>query len=107
MNWNCLNLENLNKITDEGLRHLTNLTSLHLKFNRRITDKGLQPLTKLTTLDLTNNTTITEPGIQHLTELTRIDINRSNLTGRVFKYRRDSRAKLQLHDIVLCYQMQG
>ena len=39
------------KITDDGIRNLTNLTSLNLTGNKKITDEGI----KLSQLSYTNN----------------------------------------------------
>ena len=74
-----LNLWRNNKITDNSLKTLTNLTKLNLVRNNIITDNGLKTLTNLTELNLSNNNTITNNGLKTLTNLTELDLTRNNM----------------------------
>ncbi len=56
------------EITDEGLRHVTNLEVLNLEWNGLITDAGLKHLPKLRYL-MCNYGKFTDEGIQQLQEL--------------------------------------
>jgi Leucine-rich repeat (LRR) protein len=51
------------KITDDGIKDLTGLTSLALHCDRGITDQGIKGLTNITHLDLTGNGNISYNGI--------------------------------------------
>jgi len=57
------------KITDKGIKHLTNLNTLDASENKKITDEGIKHLTNLHTLDASGNCGITDKGIKHLTNL--------------------------------------
>ena len=61
-------------ITNEGIKHLTQLRSLNLSSNKTITDEGIKPLTQLKNLNLFNNNTITDEGIKHLTQLRNLNL---------------------------------
>ena len=67
-------------ITDDGIKHMTNLTSLNLQNNKTITDAGIKHLTNLTSLHLHSNQTITDVGIKHLTNRTSLHLNKLQLT---------------------------
>ncbi len=75
-----INLSSCSKITDAGLAHLSNLTSLSLLdlgYCRNITDAGLAHLSKLTLLsllDLRGCTNITDAGLAHLSKLTLLSL---------------------------------
>jgi hypothetical protein len=64
-----LNLHNNIVITNEGIKHLTNIASLNLDDNEVITNEGIKHLTNITSLDLTSNGVITNEGIKHLTNI--------------------------------------
>jgi hypothetical protein len=62
------------RITDDGLQHLTGLTSLQELYleNTRITDDGLKHLSDLTGLEILHlsGTHVSDDGLQHLSGLT-------------------------------------
>mgnify|MGYP000129361887 CR=1 FL=1 len=60
------------KITDEGVKHLSKLTSLNLDSNKEITDEGIKHLSNLTCLVLWCNYKITDEGMTYLSNLTEI-----------------------------------
>ena len=53
-------MPNDNKLNDNQLKSLTNITYINLYINKNITDKGLEPLTNLTSLYLDRNKNITD-----------------------------------------------
>ncbi len=75
-NLTWLNLEANPIIRDEGIKGLTNLTSLNLCHNNQtITDDGIKGLTNLTSLNLAENDIITDEGIKGLTNLTELHLD--------------------------------
>lgn len=70
MHLNCINL---NKITDESVKYLINISLLQC--NDLITDNSISKLTNLLILDLGNNKLITDNSLQYLTKLTKLIIN--------------------------------
>lgn len=79
-NLTSLNLSFHNYITDEELRslNLIDLKSLKLSRNIRITDYGLKYISNLTNIDLQYNYNITINGIKHMKNLTDIDLSNNN-----------------------------
>ncbi len=71
-----INLKRCSKLTNKGLDHLSNLTSLislDLNSCKNITDNGLKHLSKLTSLTLLNlegYNKITNQGLEHLSKFT-------------------------------------
>ena len=78
--WNNIN------ITDQGIKNLVNLRSLISGKNTNITDQGIKNLVNLTTLHMWNNTNITDQGIKNLVNLTSLDLSRNiNITDQGIK----------------------
>ncbi|MBT6120837.1 hypothetical protein HOH45_05155, partial [bacterium] len=62
------NLTSCTRITNVGLAHLSQATSIDLWGCSQITDEGLKHLTQVTSIDLTN-TNITDAGLAHFKTL--------------------------------------
>lgn len=74
-----------NRITDDTLSKLTNLTSFAY-CGSQITDRSISCLTNLKTLALDNNKNITDEGIQKLTNLTALGLDKEeSIDGRGFE----------------------
>jgi len=83
------------QVGDEGISHLTGLTSLDLGANRFVTDLGLARLTALTFLDMRYNMHVTT--LTHLTALTTLAITHPAITA-------DQLSPLtRLRSLTLCY----
>lgn len=68
-NLTVLALRENDQVTDETLVRLTNLTALNLRDNSNITDAGLSTLTRLTSLELTDQAWITDAALSIMTQL--------------------------------------
>jgi hypothetical protein len=75
-NLRTLDVGNTN-ITDDGIKNLTNLQKLYA-YNLNITDEGIEHLTNLQILFTDGNPNITDEGIKHLTNL-------QQFNGRIIK----------------------
>ena len=82
-----VNLNGCNQITNEGLKYLTNATSINLKNCRKITDEGLKYLTNATSINLSYCYKITNEGLKYLTNATTIYLRRCDqITDEGLKY---------------------
>ena len=61
------------KISDNGIKGLSNITSLKLRRNDNISDEGIRELWNLTYLDLWYNEQITNKGTKGLSKIKTID----------------------------------
>jgi hypothetical protein len=66
-------------VSDNGIKGLTNLTLLNLGYNEDITNSGIKCLTKLTSLYLSLNKVIDDDGIKGLTNLTKLNLGFNNV----------------------------
>ncbi len=76
------------KITDRGLKFLTNLKTLRLDHGL-VTDKGLGNLCQLTSLNLESNYIITNNGFKNLTNLTKLilcTVNKNKIDDNGIRY---------------------
>ena len=62
------------KITDDGLKYLTNATTINLSYCNKITDEGLKYLVNATTIDLSYCKKITDNGLKYLVNATTIKL---------------------------------
>ena len=75
------------KITDEGLKYLTNATTINFRDCKSITDKGLKYLTNATTINLKNCYKITDEWLKYLTNATTINLSHCDkITDDGLKY---------------------
>ena len=86
-NATSINLSYCYKITDEGLKYLTNATTINLFLCEKITDEGLKYLTNATSIYLRGCDKITDEGLKYLTNATSINLNGCNkITNEGLKY---------------------
>ena len=75
------------KITDEGLKYLTNVTSINLYCCSKITNEGLKYLTNVTSINLYCCSKITNEGLKYLTNVTSINLREcKKITDEALKY---------------------
>lgn len=71
-----------NRVTDQGICQLKNLTYLSIHNTNGVSDKGLSALTQLTTLDMYNMYHVTNDLCSHLTNLEDLSMTFGNITHR-------------------------
>ena len=70
-----LNVWNNPNITDEGIKHMTQLHSLDASWNEKITNEGIKHMTQLHSLNASYNEKITDEGIKHMTQLHSLNVS--------------------------------